>query len=132
MSYEEEREIAFALQYLGKVGQPISRPVVSDIVKSFIENIGRDSVFKHGKPGLDWIYGFEERHSDILTRRKPESLTMARAKALTTQVRDEFFEMWTTVLEENGLTNAPERIFNLDETGLNTDATSGLVYTRKG
>ena len=101
-------------------------------MKSFLENLGRESVFKDGVPGMDWNRSFEKRHKEILTRRKPEILTTSRAKALTPEVRDAFYKMWEDVLEENNLMYAPHRMFNLDETGLNTDATSLMVYTKKG
>ena len=111
---------------------PVGRKTLVHIVQTFIESIGRLSVFKDGSPGTDWIQNFEKRNAHILTRRKPEILTLSRAKSLTVEVRDAFFKLWLGVLNENDLLEAPDRIFNLDETGLNTDSSSRKVYTKKG
>ena len=83
-------------------------------------------------PGYEWVRAFEKRHAHIITRRKPEILTASRAKSLTPDVRDAFFEMWEELLTDKDLLDAPHRIFNLDETGMNTDPTSCMVYTKKG
>ena len=40
--------------------------------------------------------------------------------------------MWEEVIESNGLTNAPNRIFNLDETGLAGNRVSSKLYAKKG
>ena len=77
--------------------------------------------------------GFESWQAHILTRRKPETLTTARAKHLTTEICNNFFKMWGGVLNKNNMTeNCADRVFNLDETGLNTSSSSRLVYTKKG
>ena len=86
--------------------------------------------FQDNKPGIDWIFGFEKRNKDLLTRRKPEILTLARAKNFTKEVADQFFELWTNLLTENGLLDKPENIFNADETGLSTDIRRGQVYVK--
>ena len=77
--------------------------------------------------------GFEKRQAHILTRRKPETLTTHRANHMTRDICDNFFELWKKVLVDNTMKeNCADRIFNLDETGLNTSSSSRLVYTKKG
>ena len=63
---------------------------------------------------------FEKRQKKILTRRRPEILAISRANAMTEIVRDNFFKMWKEVILSNNLHKEPERIFNLDETGMDT------------
>lgn len=132
ISYEEEREIAHAFVYLAKAGAPVGRRHLVLVVKSYLDNIGRTTRFLDNKPGHEWVLKFEERHADLLTRRRPELLTTSRAKSLTKDVAKCFFDMWEQVLDENNLRDAPHRIFNCDETGLNTDPTKCKVYTKKG
>ena len=60
----------------------------------------------------------------MIKRRKPETLTLARAKALTHEVVDEFFEMWTNLLTKYDLVNKPDRIYNCDEAGFSTSPIS--------
>ena len=77
-------------------------------------------------------FSFEKRNAHILTRRKPELLTASRAKALTLPTLQAFFEMWGALLEDLELQSSPERIFNCDETGLNSDQAGEKVYIKKG
>ena len=63
---------------------------------------------------------FEKRQRKILTRRRPEILAISRANAMTEKVRDNFFKMWNEVILSNNLQLEPFRIFNLDETGMDT------------
>jgi hypothetical protein len=74
---------------------------------------------------------FERRHSEALKRRKPEILTLAHAKGLTKDVVNSFFDMYEEVLRDTGLSDQPHRIFNLDETGLNTDRRGDAVFVSK-
>jgi hypothetical protein len=75
---------------------------------------------------------FEKRNSALLTKRKSELLTKARAEGLSLAVVYIFFHMYTDLLAINTLTDKPHRIFNLDETGLNTDPRSAKVFVTKG
>ncbi len=63
---------------------------------------------------------FEKRQRKILTRRCPEILAVSRANAMTEKVRENFFIMWNKVILSNNLQLEPFRIFNLDETGMDT------------
>ncbi|XP_017302856.1 uncharacterized protein LOC108253432 [Diaphorina citri] len=102
-----------------------------EMVKTYVQSKGMKSPFNNDTPGYDFMIGFEKRWSEQLTRRKPELLTKARAEGLTQFVVDEFFNMYETILKDNNLENHPERIFNLDETGLGTDPTKGKVLVPK-
>lgn len=131
LSFDEECTIATALEFLSKCGFPQGRNEVKDMVQSYIEAIGRKTPFTNNRPGDDWMRLYEQRHADVLKRRKPEILTLARAKGLTVDVVNGFFDMYEEVLRDNGLSDQPHRIFNLDETGLNTDRRSDAVFVSK-
>ena len=134
MTPDEEEQIAYAFIYLAEVGAPCGRRQLRDIVKSYLDNIGQDSRFKNNRPGKDWIIKFEKRMSHILTRRKPEVLTTSRARGLTENVVKTFFDMWEKMLDENNLRDKGQeyRIFNCDETGLNTNRIGDKMYAKKG
>ena len=100
------------------------------LVSTFLRDCDRQNPFKDNIPGKDWFKRFERRNKDILTRRKPEILSMARARSFTNEVADGFFNLWNKVLDENNLRERPEAIWNCDETGLSTDITGGSVYVR--
>lgn len=75
---------------------------------------------------------FERRHAHLLTRRNPELLTKPRAEGLSPAVLDLIFDKYTSLLDANNLADKPHRIFNLDETGLNTDPRLSKVFASKG
>ena len=128
LSKDEEGLIARAITYLARAGFPCDRRDLKDIVSSFAKSVGRQVPWETA-PGNDWIRGFEKRWSDELGCRKPELLTKARAEGLSAEVVSRFFEMYTELVQDNNLT--PDRIFNLDETGLATDARAEKVFVSK-
>lgn len=67
--------------------------------------------------GEDWLSGFLKRHPELSFRR-PEPTSTARAMAFNKVAVNEFFTLLESVVEKHGLT--PERIYNVDETGVST------------
>lgn len=70
-----------------------------------------------GMAGEDWLSGFLKRHPDLAYRR-PEPTSAARAMAFNKVAVDNFFSLLENVVEKHKL--APERIYNVDETGIST------------
>ncbi|XP_026318149.1 uncharacterized protein LOC113228920 [Hyposmocoma kahamanoa] len=70
-----------------------------------------------GMAGEDWLSGFLKRHSD-LTYRRPEPTSAARAMAFNKVTVNDFFSLLEKVIDQHKLT--PDRIFNVDETGVST------------
>ena len=132
LSAEEEDHLAHALVYLSECGQPQGHRALKQMVASFMLSLGRPNPFKDNIPGKAWILGFEARNKAVLTKRKPEILTVARSKALTSEVVNKFFEMWEDVVMINMLQDEPGRVFNCDEIGLNTNPVHGQVYVSRG
>ena len=97
-----------------------------------MKSLGCSNPFKDDVLGRDWVEGFEARNKAVLTRRKPEILTVARSKALTSQVVNEFFKMWEALIQKHNFQEAPGRVFNCDETGLTTNPVYEHVYVGKG
>ncbi|KAJ0169726.1 hypothetical protein K1T71_014332 [Dendrolimus kikuchii] len=67
--------------------------------------------------GVDWLKGFLKRHPDI-TYRKPEPTSAARAMGFNRVAVGKFYELLETVYDKHKIT--PQRIFNVDETGVST------------
>lgn len=83
----------------------------------------------HKKAGVDWLYGFMRRNR-TLSLRKPESTSLARGLGFNRNKVNEFFNNYKNVLEKYKFT--PERIFNLDETGVTTVLNPPKVIATKG
>ena len=87
---------------------------------------------KDDKTGDDFCRLFEKRHKKELGQQVPELLTVARNKGLTEDILNNFFQKYEKVINDNNLAYEPQRIFNLDETGMNGNPVSGKVYVQNG
>ncbi|XP_023310002.1 uncharacterized protein LOC108904856 [Anoplophora glabripennis] len=81
------------------------------------------------KADTDWQYSFMIRNS-TLALRKPESTSLARGLGFSKVKVEEFFTNYKNVLERYQFT--PDRIFNLDETGVTTVLRPPRVVAPKG
>ena len=73
------------------------------------------------------MISFIRQHSDKIKPRKAELLTKSRSDSLTEHVLDYFYDdLLNGVYKENN--PDPASIYNLDETGLNTDPRSKEVF----
>ena len=68
----------------------------------------------------NWFYGFLKRWSD-LKMAKPQKLQISRAKSASQEVIDTYFSKLGKVMRDNILMEAPQRIYNIDETGIITE-----------
>ena len=134
LTKEEENLLATALKFLGDSNMGQDRDDLANMVQAFIRTTQRPNPFHDGKPGIDWIRGFEKRHPEI-SQRTAEILTVARAKSLTPETVNIFFDKFEKILDDNqatNLRNQPGRIWNCDETGLTTNPKAKKLYSRQG
>ena len=132
LTAEDEKYLIEAITYAGDLGWPLDSEQICDIVEQYVSTTGMNTVFKNGRPGRDWVEIFRKRHANVLTQRKPEYVTIARAKGLTVEVIDSFFEMVDQKLSELGIKDKRLQTYNCDETGLGTDPKTKKVYFRRG
>ncbi|XP_045449665.1 uncharacterized protein LOC123669955 [Melitaea cinxia] len=81
--------------------------------------------------GPQWLKSFLERNPEIALR-QAEGLSIERAKGLNRTEVANFFKLLITTLTENNLLNKPDRIFNMDETGVQLNNKIGIVLAKKG
>lgn len=81
------------------------------------------------RAGWDWIKGFRRRHPEI-TLRRPENTSIARAMAFNKPNIAKFFESYQDLLEEHKF--PPERMYNVDETGISTVQNPPKVFAATG
>lgn len=80
--------------------------------------------------GKKWVRLFFKRHPELSLRR-PQNLSMARAKGFTKENTDKYFSLLKTELDK--IKSDPSRIFNVDETGITVvQHKATRVVTSKG
>ena len=119
LSMEEEDQLMTALKYSAECGYPQDRDGVAEMVKIFLDSLDRPNPFCNNYPGKDWMISFVHRHKKILRPHKPELLTKARSGGLSENVVTVFYSLLQEEIQEKSI--VPESIYNLDETGINTD-----------
>ena len=132
LSQEEEKDVVQSAISLAEAGFPMDRTDVKLFVQSYLNAKGREvSQWKDNIAGKEWMISFLKRHEKEIRSRKPELLTKQRAEGLTKETMEKFFDMYEKVLRKNDLLSSPERIYNIDETALNTDPRSSKVLVRR-
>ena len=58
LSIEEEEQLIVALEYRARCGYPQDRDDVAEMVKTFLETLGRKTPFDNNCPGKDWMITF--------------------------------------------------------------------------
>ena len=78
------------------------------------------------------MYGFERRWKNELARRIAQSLPANRAYACNEHVVNDFFEKLESSIDRLKFRQKPQNIFNVDETGFQTDIGQQKILCRRG
>lgn len=127
LSDAEEKKICFWILNMAKIGYPVNAKDVRETVANILEIKGSKI-----KPGKKWMQLFLKRHPQI-TKRHAEIISKARALVTEPMIRKWFQGLREYLQEENAddILNYPERIFNLDETGVQLCPKTGVVLAPK-
>lgn len=79
--------------------------------------------------GQTWVQGFLRRHPDVSVR-MPEATSLSRAAGFNRVQVGRFFDKLKGIFTENQMT--PDRIFNVDETGITSVQKPCKVLSKKG
>jgi hypothetical protein len=131
ISEQEEKIIVAALIYSAECGWPCDRADLKKLIGEYCHSCDK-MVPWSDYPGIRFIRGFEKRWADHITIGKPELLTVANAKSLNHKSVDDFFGKIVKKYDAFDFHNHPERVYNLDETGFNTDEKAKKCFFRRG
>lgn len=84
-----------------------------------------------GIASKDWLLGFLKRHPD-LSLRCPEATSISRAVGFNKPQVDKFFQVLKTATELLGTTYSPQKIWNVDETGVTTVHKPQKIVAQRG
>lgn len=128
LSDEEENRIKNCILNNAKLGFPLKEEDVKDSVQKVIKDFPRNTPFKDSRPGEKWMKLFLKRNSEI-SKRNTEVISKAQAAVTEEKIRDWFQELDNFLMNEGcrDVLDDPSRIFNYDETGLQTCPKSGRV-----
>lgn len=133
LGFENEKRLVTHIQKLEKAGFPADRQLIRRLAYQFAEklNIKHNFNAETEMAGSQWLQSFLERNP-VLSVRQAEGLSVARAMGLNREEVDKMFNLLTEVLSEHGLLYQPERIYNMDETGVQMNNKTGKVIATKG
>lgn len=136
LTKEEEKDVVRCCEVLGRFGVCANRDVVGKVIKDYLAALDRPNPFRLGCPGKKWWSNFLKRWPE-LSERKPEHLTVQRAKAATPSVIAAFISSLGSFLESKGISSLSygelgQRLWNCDETGISTSVASQKVLVKRG
>ncbi|KAH3698668.1 hypothetical protein DPMN_086214 [Dreissena polymorpha] len=113
-----------------EIGNGYSRSECVRLASDFVISLGKKS---QSEPCLsaDWFSGLQKRWPDIHVA-KPQKLSLARAKASSSELLEYFLSDLKNIMENCNLTNKPDLIWNIDETGLLLEHSPINIVCQKG
>ena len=129
LTSEEEDELVKHLLTCADIGYPKTKQEVLAIVRQAIHK-KREYAAKEFT-GKGWWNRFVERWPAIRLR-KGDALAIPRANAVTAANIAQYYNLLKKTLEENDLMGCPNRIYNMDESGMPLDHKPPKVVARKG
>ena len=116
---EEEKMLVDHLSYMADIGYGYQKSKVQYMARDFAAVLGKDIKNQEYLSNC-WFYGFIGRWPEMKVV-KPQKLTISRAKSASSEVLGKYYQELGTILKSNNLMNKPERIWNIDETGVPTE-----------
>ena len=132
-SDEQEQLIEDYAIKIAKMFYGLSIPDFRKLVFKYAEACGSKAIpnvwWKEGMATRDWYYGYMDRHPKLALK-APEGMSIARAIAFNRTNVEAFFSVYTETMEMYQFT--PDRIYNVDESGLSTVMKPMKVVCQRG
>lgn len=133
LDFVNEKRLVSHIQKLEKASFPPTRDMIRRLAFEFAEKLGKETNFdkETRKAGPHWLRSFLERNTE-LSIRQAEGLSVARAQGLNRDEVNKMFELLLKVMTEHELLDKPDRIYNIDETGVQLNNSTGKVIATRG
>ena len=128
-SIEEEEKLVEHITYMAKIGYGYNVSNIKYMARDYAFHLGKSLKSRESLSDC-WFYDFVKRWPNLKIS-KPQKLGIPRAKAASREIIDNYYKELETILKENDLFDKPERIFNIDETGISTEHQPPKLYARK-
>ena len=119
LTANEEQKLVAHISYLADIGYGYNKSEIQYMASDYAHSLGKE-VPATEKLSNCWFYGFLKRWPELKVV-KPQKLSISRAKSASSEVLANYYTELGNILSANNLTNKPERIYNVDETGISTE-----------
>ncbi|XP_046659128.1 jerky protein homolog-like isoform X1 [Homalodisca vitripennis] len=130
---EEEVELVQYLLQCSKMHYGLSRTEVKKLAFDYAKLNGKTyppTWNRDSKAGDQWYLDFMKRHEAVISLRKPQATSLARATSFNRANVNTFFDKYSEVIEKHNF--PPERLYNVDESGITTVHNPVKVVAGKG
>lgn len=130
---EEEETLKNYLQQSSQIHYGLTRKQFRILANDFAQVNKKkvpESWIENGLAGKNWYYEFMNRHKDALSLRKPQATSLSRSTSFNRYNVSTFFAKLKGLMEREHFT--PERVYNIDETGMSTVHNPNNVIAIKG
>lgn len=127
LSREVEQLLADGVVCLASWGFGVGKSTVISIAEHYLTEIKQPRDLSRS-----WFEGFIERFKDQLAVRKCSKLASNRAKAVSQECIDDFFQLVKEHYDKHELHFKPHSIWNCDEAGYNCDLEEESIVCNKG
>lgn len=123
LNEREEKDFVDHLIYMANIGYGYTKSNIQTMAKEYALSLKKTLTKKlegSNKLSNNWFYHFMNRWPQLKLV-KPQKLSVHRSKSTSQEKIKKYFEELSTIMVANNLLDKPNRIFNIDETGITSD-----------
>ena len=117
LTSEEEHELVKYAIEMADRGFAITPGDIKRLAYKIVDRADRKHPFVNGMAGQTWFRCFKKRHPNLGIK-SPQPLSLARARACSGDVIDNFFSKLGSYYARLNLLTKPMMVYNIDETGI--------------
>lgn len=129
----EEKDFVDHLIYMANIGYGYTKSNIQTMAKEYALSLKKTLTTKlegSNKLSNNWFYHFMNRWPQLKLV-KPQKLSVHRAKSTSQEKIKKYFEELSKIMVANNLLDKPNRIFNIDETGITSDHAPPKIVCNK-